>query len=169
MRRTTTALRLGILASRSQQSCVWHPNADSPERCSMRAAGPARTLASVTGHDGTLYVRCFSDDGPDTGPTAGLVGSVRDPAPSRRRSRGGVLVLVVAAPPRGRKLEAVLVTAFRRPVEQLVGAIQDVEAACVGRVGVVDDAVLARKGAQPGRLLAGVGDPAEGVRATVWR
>src|SRR5438876_11424424 len=44
MRRTTTALRLGILASRSQQSCVWHPKADSPERCSMRAAGLARTL-----------------------------------------------------------------------------------------------------------------------------
>ncbi len=44
MRRTTTALPLGILASRSQRSCVWHPKADSPERCSMRAAGPARTL-----------------------------------------------------------------------------------------------------------------------------
>ena len=143
MRRTTTALRLGILASRSRQSCVWHPKADSPERCSMRAAGPARTLftsprwdcrcwaltwrrrhwrspgrrphdrgievefaaadafhlerlgrrfetvldcglfhtfdgderpgyvaslASVTEHGGTLYVLCFSDDGPDTGP-----------------------------------------------------------------------------------------------------
>jgi SAM-dependent methyltransferase len=26
------------------------------------------SLASVTGHDGTLYVLCFSDDGPDTGP-----------------------------------------------------------------------------------------------------
>jgi hypothetical protein len=25
-------------------------------------------LASVTEHDGTLYVLCFSDDGPDTGP-----------------------------------------------------------------------------------------------------
>jgi hypothetical protein len=149
MRRTTTALRLGILASRSRQLCVWHPKADSPERCSMRAAGRARTLftsprwdcrfwaltwlkrrwrlperkarianrqndhgievefaaadafqlerlgrrfetvldcglfhafdgdertqyvaslASVTEHDGTLYVLCFSDDGPDTGP-----------------------------------------------------------------------------------------------------
>jgi hypothetical protein len=143
MLRTTTYLRLGILASRSQQSCVWHPKADSPERCSMRTAGPARTLfkslrwdclfwaltwlrphwrsperrpttvgsrlsslrlthsilerlgrrfetvldcglfhtfdaderpryvaslASVTEHDATLYVLCFSDDGPDTGP-----------------------------------------------------------------------------------------------------
>jgi hypothetical protein len=28
----------------------------------------ATSLASVTGHDGTLYVLCFSDDGPDTGP-----------------------------------------------------------------------------------------------------
>jgi len=26
------------------------------------------SLASVTRHDGTLYVLCFSDDGPDTGP-----------------------------------------------------------------------------------------------------
>ena len=26
------------------------------------------SLASVTKHDGTLYVLCFSDDGPDTGP-----------------------------------------------------------------------------------------------------
>jgi SAM-dependent methyltransferase len=26
------------------------------------------SLASVTGHGGTLYVLCFSDDGPDTGP-----------------------------------------------------------------------------------------------------
>jgi len=28
------------------------------------------SLASVTGRDGTLYVLCFSDDGPDTGPHA---------------------------------------------------------------------------------------------------
>jgi SAM-dependent methyltransferase len=28
----------------------------------------AASLASVTEHDGTLYVWCFSDDGPDTGP-----------------------------------------------------------------------------------------------------
>jgi ubiquinone/menaquinone biosynthesis C-methylase UbiE len=28
----------------------------------------AASLASVTGHGGTLYVLCFSDQGPDTGP-----------------------------------------------------------------------------------------------------
>jgi len=28
----------------------------------------AASLASVTEHDGTLYLLCFSDDGPDTGP-----------------------------------------------------------------------------------------------------
>jgi SAM-dependent methyltransferase len=28
----------------------------------------AESLASVTEHDGTLYVLCFSDEGPDTGP-----------------------------------------------------------------------------------------------------
>src|SRR5205814_6460586 len=32
--------------------------------------GYAARLASVTEHDGTLYVMCFSDDGPDTGPHA---------------------------------------------------------------------------------------------------
>ncbi len=143
MRRTDTDQRLGILAGRSRQSCVWHPKADSPERCSMPAAGPARTvctsrrwdcrcwawtsprrhwrqperkptpvesrlsslsadafqlerlvrrfetvldcgllhtfdrderrayvasLGSVIERDGTLFVLCFSDDGPDTGP-----------------------------------------------------------------------------------------------------
>jgi SAM-dependent methyltransferase len=30
--------------------------------------GYVANLASVTGHDATLYVLCFSDDGPDTGP-----------------------------------------------------------------------------------------------------
>jgi SAM-dependent methyltransferase len=30
--------------------------------------GYAASLASVIRHDGTLYVLCFSDDGPDTGP-----------------------------------------------------------------------------------------------------
>lgn len=30
--------------------------------------GYVASLASVTRHDGTLYVLCFSDDGPDTGP-----------------------------------------------------------------------------------------------------
>jgi SAM-dependent methyltransferase len=30
--------------------------------------GYATSLASVTEHDGTLYVLCFSDDGPDSGP-----------------------------------------------------------------------------------------------------
>jgi hypothetical protein len=30
--------------------------------------GYLASLASVTEHDGTLYVLCFSEDGPDTGP-----------------------------------------------------------------------------------------------------
>ena len=42
-----TALRLGILASRSQQSCGWLLKAASSGRCSMRAAGPARTRFHV--------------------------------------------------------------------------------------------------------------------------
>ena len=38
----------------------------SPPRPS--AAARRGSLASVTEHDGTLYVLCFSDEGPDTGP-----------------------------------------------------------------------------------------------------
>jgi hypothetical protein len=30
--------------------------------------GYVASLAAVTQHDGTVYVLCFSDDGPDTGP-----------------------------------------------------------------------------------------------------
>jgi SAM-dependent methyltransferase len=143
MRRTAMVARPGIFAGRSWQSRVWHLLADSRERSSMRAAGPASSLfssplwdsrfwgidvaetavaiarekaadrrievefvaadafqlerlgrrfetvldcelfhtfdaeerpryvaslASVTERDGTLYVLCFSDDGPETGP-----------------------------------------------------------------------------------------------------
>jgi SAM-dependent methyltransferase len=34
----------------------------------VERAGYVASLASVTGHDGTVYVLCFSDEGPDTGP-----------------------------------------------------------------------------------------------------
>ena len=44
MRRTTTALRTGILEGRSRQLRVWYRHTSSQERCSMLAAGPARTL-----------------------------------------------------------------------------------------------------------------------------
>jgi SAM-dependent methyltransferase len=42
---------------------LFHTFDDSDERTRYVAS-----LASVTEHDGTLYVLCFSDDGPDTGP-----------------------------------------------------------------------------------------------------
>jgi SAM-dependent methyltransferase len=42
---------------------LFHTFDDSDERTRYVAS-----LASVTKHDGTLYVLCFSDDGPDTGP-----------------------------------------------------------------------------------------------------
>jgi hypothetical protein len=48
---------------------------------------------------------------------------------------------VVAAPPRG-------------AVEQLPGGAKDVGAAVVTRVGVVDDAILEREGAQAVELVA---------------
>src|SRR4051812_35827755 len=61
------------------------------------------------------------------------------------RPRSLVVVLVVAAPP-----VAVLVAAERRAVEPLVHAPQAVQPARVRRVGVVDDAVLARERAHAG-------------------
>src|SRR5215204_1072004 len=100
-------------------------------------------------------------------PVAAPSAQQADPPASCPRPGGGLLVLVVAAPPRLRERQAVLVTPLRRPVEQLVDAIQDVGAACVGRVGVVDDAVLEREGAEPVRLLARVVDPAEVVLCAV--
>jgi hypothetical protein len=40
-----------------------HKEARAAER-----AAYAASLATVTARDGTLYVLCFSDEGPDTGP-----------------------------------------------------------------------------------------------------
>src|ERR687883_679544 len=57
-------------------------------------------------------------------------------------------VLVVPAEPVERRVGApCLVAPARRPVEPLVHAPENVEPACVGRVRVVDDAVLEREGA----------------------
>jgi hypothetical protein len=55
---------------------------------------------------------------------------------------------VGAASPRGRR------RALRRAVEQLPGRIQDIGAAVVAGVGVVDDPVLEREGAQAVQLVA---------------
>jgi hypothetical protein len=72
---TTAALRLGMLASRSQQlellgrrfatvlDCGLFHTLDGDER-----PGYVASLAAVTEHDGTLYMLCFSDTGPVTGP-----------------------------------------------------------------------------------------------------
>src|SRR4051794_36966458 len=51
-------------------------------------------------------------------------------------------VFVAAAPP-----HALLVAALRRAIEPLIGAPQTVEAAGVGRIGVVDDTILQDEGA----------------------
>src|SRR5437870_11553518 len=58
----------------------------------------------------------------------------------------GVLVLVVAADPHLRRVA--LVSSLRRPVEQGVVAQQELEAARVARVGVVDDVFCEREGAE---------------------
>jgi SAM-dependent methyltransferase len=62
---TADALQLEGLGRRFDTvlDCALFHTFDSEERSSY-AAG----LASVTEHGGTLYVLCFSNDGPDTGP-----------------------------------------------------------------------------------------------------
>jgi len=59
------ALRLDSLGRRFDTvlDCGLFHTFDSDERPAYAAS-----LASVTEHDGTLYVLCFSDNGPDTGP-----------------------------------------------------------------------------------------------------
>src|SRR5215472_2576561 len=70
-----------------------------------------------------------------------------------------VVVLVVAAEEVKRIVGAArLVSPSRRPVQPLVHAPQAVQAARIGRVGVVDDSVLERERAHA-RALAGVGRP----------
>jgi SAM-dependent methyltransferase len=59
------ALRLERLGRRfaTVLDCGLFHTFDADER-----PGYVASLASVTEHDGTVYVLCFSDDGPDTGP-----------------------------------------------------------------------------------------------------
>ena len=59
------ALELGRLARKFETvlDCGLFHTFDGGERPAYVAS-----LASVTGHAGTLYVLCFRDDGPDTGP-----------------------------------------------------------------------------------------------------
>ena len=61
----TDALHLERLGRKFQTvlDCGLFHTFDADERPAYVAS-----LASVTEHDGTLYVLCFSDDGPDTGP-----------------------------------------------------------------------------------------------------
>jgi len=59
------ALQLGLLGRRFETvlDCGLFHTFDVDER-----GGYVASLASVTERDGTLYVLCFRDDGPDTGP-----------------------------------------------------------------------------------------------------
>src|SRR5207302_812657 len=67
----------------------------------------------------------------------------------RRRLELRAVVFVAAAPPRA---SARLVASLRRPVEPLIHPPQAVEAARVGGVRVVDDAVLERERAHARRF-----------------
>jgi SAM-dependent methyltransferase len=62
---TADALRLERLGRRFETvlDCGLFHTFDGDER-----PGYVASLAAVTEHDGTLYVLCFSDDGPDAGP-----------------------------------------------------------------------------------------------------
>src|SRR4051812_25356087 len=84
------------------------------------------------------------------------------------RFRFGLLVLVVPAPPRLRKLETVLVSAQRGEVEELVGPHQGLDAARVGGIGVVHCAVLKRKGAHSLLLRLGLVDVMEVVVGAIF-
>jgi SAM-dependent methyltransferase len=59
------ALQLGRLGRKFETvlDCGLFHTFDGGER-----PGYVASLASVTEHDGTLYLLCFSDEGPDTGP-----------------------------------------------------------------------------------------------------
>ena len=67
-------------------------------------------------------------------------------------------VFVMAAPPRLGKFEAVLVSAPRGEVEELVGPHQRFGATGIGGVGVVDSAVLQREDAHALLLRLGLVD-----------
>src|SRR5262245_24620654 len=71
--------------------------------------------------------------------------SAETPKKARWEARSALVILVVAEKPDSR-----LVTPSWRPVEPLVHAPEPVEPARVGRVGVVDDPVLAGERAHPG-------------------
>jgi SAM-dependent methyltransferase len=62
---TADALELGHLGRRFDTvlDCGLFHSFDADERAAYTAS-----MASVTGPGATLYVLCFSDDGPDTGP-----------------------------------------------------------------------------------------------------
>src|SRR5882757_7638969 len=63
-------------------------------------------------------------------------------------------VTVVAAHP-GHRMRRILVAALRGQVEQVIGAVQHVEATRVGRIGVIDRAIVASaKSADAGGLFA---------------
>src|SRR5581483_3113881 len=68
-------------------------------------------------------------------------------APAHRITRSVLVVLVVTAPP-----DAALVAALRRAIEKRIGAPDRVDAARVGRVGVIDRVVLAHECAHAGAI-----------------
>src|SRR5436305_10543124 len=68
-------------------------------------------------------------------------------APRQPRRRSALFVLVVAAPP-----DTCLVAPLGCALEPLVHAPEAVQAARIGGIGVVDDAVLERERTHPRRL-----------------
>lgn len=83
---------------------------------------------------------------------------------ARSPGRNRLVVLVVAADPADRYRQIVFIPTLRRPVKQLIGAVEPVETTGVTRIRVVDDAAIERKRAQSRqlcrpRLLGEVVDP----------
>ena len=74
-RPTTVGSRLSSLRLTRSSWSVWGRRFGTVLDCGLfhtfdggERPGYVASLASVTERDGTLYVLCFSDDGPDTGP-----------------------------------------------------------------------------------------------------
>ena len=109
---------------------------------------------------GHLPLRAASE-GTSTGPGEDIHAwsRLRRPVAARSAGQAGSIpplsVAVVPAHPGHREGQLLLVPPLRSDVEQVIGAVQHVEAAGIGRIGAIDRAVLATpEGAEAGRFLA---------------
>src|SRR4029450_3416286 len=126
--------------------------------CRRRASSSLRRVSSFSALSSSSRAASHSSRVPVTCFVIALVSSLRV---SRRRS---ALVLVVAAPP-----DAILVASPGGAVEPLVHAPEAVQAARIGGIGVVDDAVIERERAHARPLARVRGHVGSGHRRELGR